>query len=253
MNKSNNFYYNLGYWLLLYIPLTLAGFYITYFSVFFKPKPAIIHIHFALVIMWMAVVIAQPFLIKYKKIALHRILGRISYFLVPLLLLSGFAMLRFGYYNFTKGLAGQQENGTSTFTAQEMLQQGADYILIAVMYIAWFAVFYILGISHKKKMHPHSRYMLATALTLTGPTVDRIFFVQFGISHLFGVIPAESVSFFIIDTVLLYLIYRDKRSAGTLNHFSPVCAYMPPARSFISLRLARPCGSGLRHLSCNKC
>jgi len=227
MKRNSTVYYNLGYWLLLYIPLALTGFYVTYFSVFFRPKAAIIHIHFGLVVLWMAMVIAQPFLIKYKKLSLHRLLGRVSYVLVPLVLLSGYAMLRFGYSNFIHVFSVQQENGLPKFTRQEVLQLGADYILIAFMYIVWLALFYLLGIRNKRKMHPHARYMLAAALTLTGPTVDRIFFINFEISHIFGTIPAESVSFFLIDMVLLYLLYRDKKANRNLQPLlTCLCIYL---------------------------
>ncbi len=227
MSKAGNFYYNLGYWLLLYIPLAVAGFYITYFSVFFKPKPAIIHIHFALVFSWIALVIAQPFFIKYKKLAVHRFLGKVSYVLVPLVLVSAFYMLRFGYTNFIRELAGLKTGVNPKFDRVKILQQGADYILIALMYIMWFAVLYGLGVANRSKMHPHARYMLATVLTLTGPTVDRIFFIQFGVTHLFGRIPAEAVSFILIDLVLLYLLYRDKKAGRNLKPLATcVCIYL---------------------------
>jgi hypothetical protein len=212
MTKTGTIFYNLGYWWLLYIPLTVAGFYVTYFSVISRPKPAIIHIHFGLMLGWMALVIAQPFLIKYKNVPLHRLLGKISYVFVPLVLLSGFAMLRFGYTNFTSDLAEQQVNGLPKFNRAEILEQGAGYILLAFFYIFWFAVLYMLGVLNKRKMHPHSRYMLATVLTLTGPTVDRVFFFEFGLSHVFGSVPAEYISFFLIDLVLAYLLYRDLKA-----------------------------------------
>ncbi len=90
MQKSYNFYYNLGYWFLLLIVLVFAGFYTSYFAVFFKPTASIIHIHFTLMVLWIAMLITQPFLIKFRKRALHKKLGKISYVLVPLVLLSDF-------------------------------------------------------------------------------------------------------------------------------------------------------------------
>jgi hypothetical protein len=86
MEKSYNIYHNLGYWFLFLILLVLAGFYSSYFLVFFQPTPSIIHIHFTLMTLWIVMLIVQPFLIKYKKVAIHRMLGKISYVLVPLVL-----------------------------------------------------------------------------------------------------------------------------------------------------------------------
>jgi uncharacterized membrane protein len=99
MHKSYNVYYNLGYWFLLLIVLVFAGFYPSYFSTFFEPKSSILHIHFTLMTLWVAMLITQPFLIKYKKLAIHRMLGKISYVLVPLVLASAFFMIRYSYYN----------------------------------------------------------------------------------------------------------------------------------------------------------
>ena len=95
MQKSYNVYYNLGYWFLLLIVLVFMGFYTSYFSVFFQPKAPIIHIHFTLMVLWIAMLITQPFLIKYKRVAIHRMLGKISYVLVPLVSASAFLMIRF--------------------------------------------------------------------------------------------------------------------------------------------------------------
>ena len=75
MQKVYNVYYNLGYWFLLLIVLVIAGFYTSYFTVFFQPHATIIHIHFTLMTLWIAMLITQPFLIKYKKLAIHRMLG----------------------------------------------------------------------------------------------------------------------------------------------------------------------------------
>lgn len=48
MQKAYNLYYNLGYWFLLFIVLVVAGFYTSYFSVFFQPTAPLIHVHFTL-------------------------------------------------------------------------------------------------------------------------------------------------------------------------------------------------------------
>src|SRR5438094_227069 len=98
MQSKDNFYPNLGYWFLSFIVLVFAGFYYTYFSILFNPRPVIIHIHFSLMALWIAMLIIQPFLIKYKKRHLHKLIGRLSYFLVPLVLFFCFLVIRLEYY-----------------------------------------------------------------------------------------------------------------------------------------------------------
>ncbi|MGZ5246809.1 MAG: hypothetical protein ACXWCR_06875, partial [Flavitalea sp.] len=92
-------YNNLGYWFLALIILVFAGFYSTYISVILEAQAPIIHIHFILMALWIAMLITQPFLIKYKKRDLHRKLGKVSYVLVPLVLISAFLMIRYSYYH----------------------------------------------------------------------------------------------------------------------------------------------------------
>ena len=77
-------YKYLGYFLLLLIPLIFAGFYKTYFQPFPNFKKDIdfyIHIHAAIAALWVAILIAQPFLIINEKKALHRKIGKLTYFI----------------------------------------------------------------------------------------------------------------------------------------------------------------------------
>ena len=218
MQKKDNVYHNLGYWFLSLIVLVFAGFYYTYFSVFFQPRPTIIHIHFTLMTLWIVMLITQPFLIKYKKRTLHRLIGRISYLLVPLVLIFAFLTIRIEYYRHIAELRQQAVHGLNHFSEAEVLKQAAKDP-IAIFYFTWFALFYILAIVNRHKSSGHARYMLATALTLLGPTVDRIIAINFKIETIAGIIPAYVVSFLIADTVLAVLLikdYKNKKPIRTL-------------------------------------
>jgi uncharacterized membrane protein len=217
MQKNTNVYHNLGYWFLSFIVLAFAGFYTTYFSVLFAPRSNIVHIHFVLMALWIAMLITQPFLIKYKKKALHRLIGKISYVLVPLVLIFSFLMIRIAYYRYLNELHQQTAQGLNHLTGAEILKQAADEP-IALFYFVWFALFYILAIVNRRKSSVHARYMLATALTLLGPTVDRIIFLDFKIENI-GFIPAYAISFLIANIILAFLLFKDyknKRPIKTL-------------------------------------
>lgn len=214
MSKILSPYINSGYALLLYVPLMIAGFYVTYFAVLFSPKPAISHIHFGLMVLWMSMVIAQPFLIKNKKTGWHRTLGKASYVVLPLVLLSGCVLLKYGYDNHVGNLSRQLVNGFPKFTHEQIIHEGALYILLGFVYMVWLAVCYLLAVVHRKKAAAHARYMIAAALTLTGPIIDRIFFALLGVTRVVG-IPAESISFLIIDLVLTSLLIYDIRKENS--------------------------------------
>ncbi len=216
MQKSYNLYYNLGYWFLLLIVLVFAGFYTSYFTVFFEPKAPILHIHFTLMVLWIAMLITQPFLIKYKKLALHRTMGKISYVLVPLVLISAFLMIRYSYYISVKDLQQKAAQGLNQFSHNQILQQAAINVAIAFFYFFLFALFYSLAVINKRKSALHSRYMVACSLTLLGPTVDRIVFFNVKLP---AYITYELPTLIIIDILLVMLLlkdYRDKRSTKTL-------------------------------------
>lgn len=210
-------YHNLGYWFLLFIILVAAGFYTTYFSRLFEPAPAVIHIHFVLMVLWLMMLIAQPFLIKYKKLKWHRLLGKASYLLVPLILITAFILIRNEYYRNLETLNLEAVKGGKQYSAAEILQRAAA-TPIGLFYFIWFGLFYFFAIKNRRTSSKHARYMLATALTLTGPTVDRIVGIHFKIETVAG-ISSYVLSFLIIDLVLallLYLDYKNKKETKTL-------------------------------------
>lgn len=212
MQKSYNLYYNLGYWFLLLIALVIAGFYTFYFTVFFQPKELILYIHFALMTLWIVVLMTQPFLIKYTRLALHRALGKISYVLVPIVLFSAFSMIRDAYYNVVADL--QQK--AAQLNTSLIFHQTATSVAIAFYYFFLFGLFYTLAVLNKRNAAIHARYMLATALTLLGPSVDRIVFFNLKLP---AYIAYELPTLILIDFILALLFwkdYKDKRPTRTL-------------------------------------
>lgn len=217
MQAKKFYYHNLGYWFLLFILLAFAGFYTTYFVIILEPMPALIHVHFVLMTLWVFMLIAQPFLIKFKKLSWHRLLGKVSYVLVPLVLITAFLLIRHGYYRDIDELHKEAIKGLKHYNEAEILKKAAKEP-IALIYFIWFVLFYILAIKHRHKSPKHARYMLATALTLTGPTVDRILGIHFKIENIAG-ISSYIVSFLIINvmlSILLYADYQTKRETKTL-------------------------------------
>lgn len=156
--------------LLLLIPITFFGFYPSYYSTF--KAPFIIHIHGALMVLWLATAIIQPWLIKANKIEWHKRIGRFSYALVPAILLVGYFVLRHGYMRVLGGNvvapAEYYPEGADAIT------KAADFVVIGSVYFIWLLVYYVLGIVFRKKTYAHATFMLAAALTILGPAGDRL-------------------------------------------------------------------------------
>ncbi|HUM66891.1 MAG TPA: hypothetical protein PLV32_13620, partial [Chitinophagaceae bacterium] len=134
------------------------GFYQTYISQFpkFVDKTATIHVHGILLMMWMALLIIQPLLIGAGKAKLHRTIGKSSYVLGPLIIISMFLIGRSSFLRHS-GAAPEQ------FLLNTMVLDIRGYIS--------FAIFWALAMIHRKNSGAHMRYMIATGIIGIGPGV----------------------------------------------------------------------------------
>lgn len=209
MNARGTSLGTLGYYALLYLPLAAVAFYLTYFSVMGE-QPALTHLHFVVMLLWLGLSIAQPLLIRYGHRSLHRRVGALSYVVLPMVVVTGYSMLRAGALRELNSLRAHVGAGGLSLSDAEILEQVYDYALLGTPYIVWPALFYALAMVNRRQMIFHSRYMLAAILTVTGPIIDRIFFISLGLATI-GPLPAEIISFFIIDMVLLAVLVNDHR------------------------------------------
>lgn len=202
--------------LLLLIPLTFWGFYPSYFAKLFSMQ-LVYHAHAFFMILWVAMAITQPFLIRQKKTNLHKAIGKTSYLIMPMLFISSYIVIRHTYYNFIGTQSAELEAGASTLTMEKIYSDAAAYIMIGVVYIIWLFVFYVLAIVNRKKMLNHATYMFAAILTLLGPTVDRI---MYQITMFFGGsfnVFVENAVFVTILFILTGLIFYHKSKGNSLK------------------------------------
>ena len=188
-------YKYLGYFMLILIPLIFAGFYKTYIKQipnFSENINSYIHLHAFIATIWISMLIAQPFFILNKKFALHRTIGKLSYVVFPLLILSFVPqMIRIVH----------SENPENLFYPL------ADCILLIV--------FYSLAIYNRKTRSKHMRYMIATAIVFLGPTIGRIGPNLLGWSGIF----TQNVQYGIIYLILLSLILYDRNNRKKYNPY----------------------------------
>lgn len=151
MEKS---YRNLGYIMILLIPLTFLAFYRSYFGLFpsfGESTTNYIHFHAFIASIWILMLIAQPILIRKRNFELHRRIGKISYLIFPLLILS---------------FIPQMIRLVQSDTPQFLFFPLSDCISLIL--------FYSLAIYYKKNAGKHMRFMIGTALVFLGPTIGRI-------------------------------------------------------------------------------
>jgi hypothetical protein len=181
-------YKNLWYFLLLLIPIAFLGFYKTYFGQIPKFSDRItsaFHYHVAIATIWILILIIQPLLIVKKRNDWHKLIGKASYIIFPLLILS-FAILL--YKNFTSAKPRPDVNAIG------------DIILLVS--------FYGLAIyNSKRNIAKHMRYMIGTATVFLDPTLGRIYILLLGIPPVIAI----NLIYVTVYAILGLLIYYDRR------------------------------------------
>ena len=165
MEKS---YKNLVYFFVVIAAITFIGFYKKYFSLAldFPGLKNIHHYHAVALTLWLSMLIIQPILIANHKMAAHRWIGRISYFLVPFMFVSMILAYHNQYLRFVA--EGKAEAETLAF----VFSPATDAIP--------FVIFYLLAILNKRETPKHMRYMICTGIVIGGPGLGRIFMTWLG-------------------------------------------------------------------------
>jgi hypothetical protein len=200
MSKTGrNIYNNSAWFFLLLFGLVFIGFYKSYFSIFPNYQASVksstvIHFHAAVTFLWVVLLFVQPFLIRYKKYRLHKLIGKGTYVLAPLIFLSFVGLIGSKY----------QEANMRTWPIGEVL----GYFYFQLLHTIFFATFYILAVyyRYKGKISLHSGYMIGTGLIFINPIVRRVFFNAAGLSFTIS----ETIALFLTDAALvtMYLLAK---------------------------------------------
>ncbi|WP_455169914.1 hypothetical protein [Aegicerativicinus sediminis] len=179
-------YKNLGYIFLLLIPMAILAFYKSYLVKSPLNNDRIdgyIHFHAVVAAMWVVLLISQPLLLRYKQFKAHRLLGKISYLIFGLLVLSFLPLIQRTYSDFASSIN-------------------------PIMDLLLLLIFYPLAIKNKKKVTVHMRYMIAVTLIFIGPTVARILSHYTSVGNYWGPL----ITWGCIPLILSGLIIWDKKN-----------------------------------------
>lgn len=188
-------YKNLGYILILLIPLTFLAFFKTYFNQFPSFEDNIttyIHLHAVIASIWILMLIVQPILIRNRKNHLHKKIGKISYIVFPLLILS---------------FIPQMIRIINSDNPNVLFFPLADSILLTLCYS--------LAIYHRKNISKHMRYMIGTAIVFLGPTIGRIGLLILGLS----VNVTQNSQYGLIYLILIGLILLDRKNGKSFQPY----------------------------------
>jgi hypothetical protein len=138
--------------------LALVAFWPTYVSLSPAASTVYAHFHAVVAVAWALLLIAQPMLIRSGRLVTHRRLGKISWIVAPLFVISVVLLAN----DRIKGLEGQAY-GIQT------------YILwLQISSVILFVLSYVPAMIKRKSMVHHARFMICSGLTLVDPVVARL-------------------------------------------------------------------------------
>lgn len=151
------------------------GFYRTYIIFFpsFEGFQFVQHFHGGIMLLWMTILVVQPLLMSRKKFALHKAIGKASFVIAPILMVSIFLVSRMTFHNNLNTLPTRQD--------------AVAIIALSIPGLIIFGILYGLAVANKQRTFYHMRYMIGTALLMIGPGLGRILGVNFGVPPTLGI------------------------------------------------------------------
>ena len=189
-------YRYVGFAFLFLVPAVALGFYFPYFSLIPDFDPSItplIHVHAIALMLLVALFVIQPLLVQFKNFTFHRILGRLTYVLVPLVAVSVIGVI---IKEFDAGLAGQMTLATDL----KSIYPDVASLLLSI-------AFYLLAIKNRRSAPAHMRYMIAFALSVAPAATNRVM----GYWLDFGRFASGVVSDVLVCVIYVALIFFDRR------------------------------------------
>jgi hypothetical protein len=190
-------YKNLGYFFMILLGLVFLGFFKTYFRLFpgFNAETtSVVHFHFFVQSLWVCILITQPLLIRYEKFKIHRLIGKLTYVLVPLIVVSIILMWQKGI---TDPATTNSPANYLSYLLKNHFHSSCDLLLLIT--------FYSLAIFNKQTTKVHMRYMISIALLYIDPTLSRLLSYWFNVSDS----NSDLITILFTDLTLLGLILYD--------------------------------------------
>ncbi len=203
----------IGYLSIGILLITFLGFYPTYLSKFptFTGFGTAHHFHGFVALLWLLLLLVQPFLIRAKRYALHRQLGKVGYVLMPLVMASLFFVARAGYRRNIQTL--------SQADALAALTNGLpDLVFLGTLFT--------LAMVYRKNTPYHLRFMASTGLMMMGPGLGR-FLVTNGLPFPVVILLIVSMTTGVALVWMIIDIWQ-KKSAFPMGVFVAigVCAFL---------------------------
>jgi hypothetical protein len=184
-------YNNSWLWIIGLLIISFVAFWPTYYAIL-SESDTYVHFHAVTSLFWFALLILQPLLIKKRRLKTHRLLGKISYPVAGLVIVSIVLLAH-----------------DRISTSPEEIYDFRTYILYLQISLALvFAITYGLAIWYRKTKSIHARLMVATSFTFIDPVLAR--FIGIILPDL--EINTQWLTFGIINLLLITLSIIDRNN-----------------------------------------
>ena len=146
-----------------------------------------VHLHGVAMFLWLLLLIVQASLARFGALGWHRALGRTSFVLVPLIVVS---TLLLAHYRMRQGLN------------RELIY----FFAVQVGLMIQFVIAYSMAILNRHTTAAHQRLMACTALALVDPILARLLAIHLGIEPPM----LQLITYGVVDLILVMLIVRDR-------------------------------------------
>ena len=194
MNLTKSINRNSVFFLCALVPFAVWAFWTTYWS---KPSAELLtteHLHGISMFGWCFLLVFQALLIRVGRRDIHRLSGRFSYLLVPLIAVS------------TVLLAQDKLN------IRGLESTGPFLLGLQLFLLLQFLLIYGLAIANRREADVHARYMIGTVFPMIDPIFNRILAI-----HLAEFLPvlgdlALLITLVATDLLIVVLLLADRRS-----------------------------------------
>lgn len=142
------------------VPVSIVAFWTPYFSHLTGVTERYVHAHVVFVALWMSALIAQPLLIRARRLDLHRAIGKVSFALAPLV---GITALLLAHSRFRR-------------MDEATLASSLFSLYLPLMSTTAFLVSYALAVVYRRQWAAHAAFMSGTAFALVDPIAVRLIF-----------------------------------------------------------------------------
>lgn len=205
MQLTNTIYRNGFLITLAFTGIFVWGFWPTFYAHPFSLKTNMHYVHALAVSLWFVLLITQPLLIRMNCRSLHRSIGKLSFVIVPIIVISSLLLVQYRQHLMTE--VGDYEYG---------------FLYLISESTVIFSIFFALAIFYKETSAIHARYMISTVFPLLPAATDRLL----GRSFPENALTAMYTGWVVADLIVLALLIWDWRSHKKLNVFPLVLGVM---------------------------